>query len=745
MATFLKKKNNAESTLSTTIDDIATTITVEDFTDFPTSGDFLLTIWDDVTYPDPSDDSGMEIVKVTNVLSGTSFTIERGQEGTTPSAHTESAAVALLITVGHFTEIEDAINSLEALDTLGELTDVTISGTPADNEILGYNSGSGEWINQTAAELGLGGFTEGSTLFAGSDGLPTEDNDNFFFNNSINRLLIGLNTTFETTTGLSLLGNLDIIHTALESDDHAFEIDVDAAGFGDVKAIDIFYHTGAIDTGQDEEAILIQFDEFDALGGDLVGLEVLTTEGGADKVIGLFVGALVSPIEQLSGTFTDMDSALVNVSDERTDLINSGADTSTFILQNDIVTIGHAIKFEELEFILTTVASGGGIQPLFEFSTGVGTWESFDPADGTNGLRNNGVIVWLDSDIPGWLIGTGDEYLIRITRQRVNLNTPPVTKLVQISADLEYYWNELGNLLVNKVTIGAAPTEDFEVANKKYVDDQLLTQNELGELTDVDISGVNTGDFLQKSASDWVDFDLFGTANTFTSTQTVPLLICDDIEFTDVEGQIAGIENQNLLDKTATETITGAYTFEDKVTINDALLIDGDASEVQLRVDMNAIQGLDVMQVRTSGGTNVFAMSATGSTTFGDGSAGDSAIAWKDTGTVVYKLGFDDSETKLVLQDGSGALGTTNRLMEWDGADIKLFPSNTLRLTFADTLMTFADSYNMTFNTTTGTKIGTATSQKIGFWDKAPVVQPTVGSDTLVNLYTALRLSGIIG
>lgn len=37
---------------------------------------------------------------------------------------------------------------------IGDLTDVTIA-TPADNEVLAYDNGSGDWINQTAAEAGL--------------------------------------------------------------------------------------------------------------------------------------------------------------------------------------------------------------------------------------------------------------------------------------------------------------------------------------------------------------------------------------------------------------------------------------------------------------------------------------------------------------------------------------------------------------------------------------------------------------
>ena len=57
--------------------------------------------------------------------------------------------------------------------------------------------------------------------------------------------------------------------------------------------------------------------------------------------------------------------------------------------------------------------------------------------------------------------------------------------------------------------------------------------------------------------------------------------------------------------------------------------------------------------------------------------------------------------------------------------------------------ITIADAKNVALNTTTGTKIGTATTQKLGFFNATPVVQPanTVAiDDTLVNL--GLRASG---
>lgn len=43
---------------------------------------------------------------------------------------------------------------------------------------------------------------------------------------------------------------------------------------------------------------------------------------------------------------------------------------------------------------------------------------------------------------------------------------------------------------------------------------------------------------------------------------------------------------------------------------------------------------------------------------------------------------------------------------------------------------TMADAADLILSTGTGTKIGTATNQKLAFWNKAPVVQPVNNADT---------------
>lgn len=44
--------------------------------------------------------------------------------------------------------------------------------------------------------------------------------------------------------------------------------------------------------------------------------------------------------------------------------------------------------------------------------------------------------------------------------------------------------------------------------------------------------------------------------------------------------------------------------------------------------------------------------------------------------------------------------------------------------------LTFADAKNVIFNATTGTKIGTATTQKLAFYNSTPIVQPAASTDT---------------
>jgi len=262
-----------------------------------------------------------------------------------------------------------------------------------------------------------------------------------------------------------ITGTLDVVHTATVADDHGIELDVNAAGFADVKGIDIVYITGAQAAATEEAVILANIDESSSTGGEITGIEVLTTDVGSATVYGYIAGIQVNPIAHLSGTFGNVNSALVNAVDRTTEFNTSGSNVTLFVADNDTVTIGGgATKFEEIEVILATPASQT-IQPTFEYSTGVGTWATFGPTDGTNGFRNTGIIAWLDEDIPSWAVGAGSEYLIRITRTRNNLTTSPVEDLVQIGTATKYSWDKNADLTINSVNIGA--TQAYEINGVK--------------------------------------------------------------------------------------------------------------------------------------------------------------------------------------------------------------------------------------------------------------------------------------
>ena len=98
------------------------------------------------------------------------------------------------------------------------------------------------------------------------------------------------------------------------------------------------------------------------------------------------------------------------------------------------------------------------------------------------------------------------------------------------------------------------------------------------------------------------------------------------------------------------------------------------------------------------------------------------------TSTAVKEFTLND----IALTSGRVPFATTNGRLT-DDADFT-FATDTLTVTkIAATTytgtQTYANAINLVFNTTTGTKIGTGTTQKIGFWNAAPVVQPAGVAD----------------
>jgi len=117
--TFYEKKNNAKTTI--TNDPLAAgglSITLATGTGslFPSSGTWLITIWDNDTYPNnPTADPNMEVCLIDSRSTDT-LTVNssgRGFAGTADVEHASGSAIAMLIMKEHFDELETAINTAE--------------------------------------------------------------------------------------------------------------------------------------------------------------------------------------------------------------------------------------------------------------------------------------------------------------------------------------------------------------------------------------------------------------------------------------------------------------------------------------------------------------------------------------------------------------------------------------------------------------------------------------------------------
>lgn len=115
---FFSKKNNAFATLNSNLFGGDSTVLVSSLVTFPASPSFMATIWNSTTYADPSSDPDMEIVKVTGISSGNTFTVTRGQEGTITRFHSVGSSIAHLFTIGQIQELESQINTIQGLGVI---------------------------------------------------------------------------------------------------------------------------------------------------------------------------------------------------------------------------------------------------------------------------------------------------------------------------------------------------------------------------------------------------------------------------------------------------------------------------------------------------------------------------------------------------------------------------------------------------------------------------------------------------
>ena len=134
--------------------------------------------------------------------------------------------------------------------------------------------------------------------------------------------------------------------------------------------------------------------------------------------------------------------------------------------------------------------------------------------------------------------------------------------------------------------------------------------------------------------------------------------------------------------------------------------------------------------------TNNYAIGATGNIYVSNGVlVGSTNSALTGTGQVYANNGFYTNANSSLV----GIIGYTNNVSiysKFSTGSVFLGVNASTDILKIDTNgLTITDAKNIILNTTTGTKIGTATNQKISFWNASPIVQPTtsITSSTIVN------------
>jgi hypothetical protein len=154
--------------------------------------------------------------------------------------------------------------------------------------------------------------------------------------------------------------------------------------------------------------------------------------------------------------------------------------------------------------------------------------------------------------------------------------------------------------------------------------------------------------------------------------------------------------------------------------------------------------------MRNDGGTDTFrrtfssTLTANRTYTFQDSTYTIAGLETTQAFTVQQTFAAGSFTTPAITFTGSGTTG----FYSTGTNNISVATGGALKVTFGSSTVSFADAVNLVTGTTTGTKLGTTTSQKLSFWNKTPIVQPTTsitGATLVSNAGTAITSTDTFG
>ena len=187
-------------------------------------------------------------------------------------------------------------------------------------------------------------------------------------------------------------------------------------------------------------------------------------------------------------------------------------------------------------------------------------------------------------------------------------------------------------------------------------------------------------------------------------------------------GNASNVPTATALTGDVTVSNTGVTAIGSGVIVNAD--VSASAAIAGTKVSPNfGSQNIATTGTLNSGGTVIAGSSGTPQLRAGTQAEGFLEVNAFNSGAVFCVVGGTTST--------SGVFGTQTNI------PVIFYTNNTERLRISNAGdLQFADSRNIVFNATTGTKIGTATSQKLAFYNATPIVQPAAAAQAAAAAQT---------
>jgi hypothetical protein len=219
-----------------------------------------------------------------------------------------------------------------------------------------------------------------------------------------------------------------------------------------------------------------------------------------------------------------------------------------------------------------------------------------------------------------------------------------------------------------------------------------------------------------------------GDSNVFTTSNTFTLVVGENNTFDNVS-QTAIVGNNSSFSNISNSRIIGTgnnISNSNQLNIlGDNNIVDTGTSPLSLVGSFNNITNSSYISIL---GENNDVTSSNDSTIIGS----FNTISGISNKTIIATGGVKGG---IVIDNVTGNVGIGTLFST--ALSVPLTVRGSAIFTLAGT-MTFPNTFNLVFGTVSCTRIGTATTQKIGFWNATPIVQPTtsVASATFVQVST---------